>query len=428
MNVLVKQGRTICCTIHQPSARIFELFEKVIVLANGSILYSGLIKDMVNYFGTLNLICPKYHNPADFKVSSGYYGVKVEYLCEKWRSSEFSDTNNISINDSSNPLRDISVRTENVAIELQSLSTCNSIEKRHRQSNTFFTMFSHEILQFGILTKRSLRASFRDKMFTYLRFATTIVMSLLLGTLYYDIGNDGANVINNLGCIFFTMIYLIFICLMPTVLTFPLEKNVFIREHLNNWYTLKAYYLAKTFSDLPYQIILPIIYCVIMYYMTGQPLNVNRMFLFMLVIIMAVMVSQSIGLLLGAVAPNTSVAVFVAPVTGIPLLLFCGYFIKYSVIPVYLRWFTYISYARYCWEGAILSLYGDNRGSFQCKTAPCMFNDGEEVLAFFDITEDAMGIKKFRLWFCIIILMFFFVILRMLTYIVLRAAISNRKK
>lgn len=64
---IAEQGRTVIATIHQPSALIFEMFDKVYALSMGNCIYEGKPNELVKYLADMSLYCPSYHNPADYR-------------------------------------------------------------------------------------------------------------------------------------------------------------------------------------------------------------------------------------------------------------------------------------------------------------------------------------------------------------------------
>ena len=66
---LAKSGRTIVQTIHQPNSDIFEMFDKLMLLAKGKVIYFNNAEFAVDYFSNIGYKCPELSNPADYFMS-----------------------------------------------------------------------------------------------------------------------------------------------------------------------------------------------------------------------------------------------------------------------------------------------------------------------------------------------------------------------
>nr|QAV55726.1 ATP-binding cassette sub-family G member 4-like protein [Sogatella furcifera] len=425
---LAQGGRTIVCTIHQPNARTFELFDQLFVLAPGHCIYQGPVHSLVPFLATHSLICPSYHNPADFviEVAMGQHG-PIQALTkevnrnikEKFKEQENRICDKINEIDQPNNRNSISgekFRILSSELELSPRDE-NSFNSQKNEGEFDVCERPSSLFQFYVLLRRTLTSTLRDIHLTHLRFVSHSVIGLLIGYLYLNKGQDASNIINNAGCVFFTVMFLMFSSMMPTILTFPLEMDVYKREHLNNWYSLGPLYMAKSLVDIPFQMVYTIVYISIVYYLTDQPQEIERFSMFLFVSILMSLVASGIGLLTGtALAIETGT--YFGPVSCVPCILFSGFFLSLDSIPKSLRWLGNIFYLRYAFEGSMLSIYGYDRPKLDCSEVYCHFRVPSQFLKH-------LGMQDASYWFDCSVLFFFIVLLRLVTYFVLKYKIKN---
>ncbi|RWS17878.1 ATP-binding cassette sub-family G member 1-like isoform X2 [Dinothrombium tinctorium] len=345
-------------TIHQASAKILGEFQKLYILSHsGKCIYNGDVNELLPFFANFNLHCPQFHNPADFaiEVASGEYGEKKLDEMAKFCLDQAS--------------------AESEAIKKLQISSIIDSMSRGGCARLFQQTY--------LLTKRTLITTSRDPILNCLRLFLHVAVALIIGILYKsEIGKENAcfrseesmlsnatlhafhekqsTAFQNISFLFFTVMFLIFASTMPTVMVFPLEMTAFMKEKTNGWYSCLSYYLAKSFSDVPFQVTFTFVYVALTYFMTGQIVSAPRFALFTSICIIESLIGQTLGTIVGAIFSNSvTVAAFMAPISVLPFVLISGFFVKITSIPYYLKPLTYLSYMRYTFEAMILTLYGD---------------------------------------------------------------------
>ncbi|XP_064470647.1 ATP-binding cassette subfamily G member 4-like isoform X2 [Ornithodoros turicata] len=398
---LAKEGHTVICSVHTPSAKIFSHFDNLYMLSQGMCIYNGPVKDLVEFTSRHNLHCPQYHNPADFicEISAGEHGDCIPELAKEFTIAP--------------PEKTCGDRGKITPYGGQTMSDSDLAEARRQYS--FKINHTH---QFAVLMKRCWLAAARNKMATPFRYLIYALFGSTIAAIFYDVGNKASTTISNLSMIFLCCCIVVFQSLMPTVMVFPTEITVLLREHRNCWYSLRMYYLAKYIVEVV-PCVLPVLLMVgITYYPTSQPLVFWRAAAFCLLCIQLSSVTQSIGLLVSALS-SVQMAVFLAFPAMSPAFFFSGFYVQSNVVTPYLRWIHYASPIYHAYQGIILSTYGYGREKLECDDFICLYEDPADVLEFTNSAEK-------KLYLQIVILVSLEVVFRVIAFVALKWRLKRK--
>ncbi|KAK9508109.1 hypothetical protein O3M35_007842 [Rhynocoris fuscipes] len=381
MRDLSKQGRTMICTLHQPSALLFEQFNQLYCVSEGKSIYQGTPADLLPFMAKFDLICPPYHNPADFmiEVAAGDYPRDLNALA--------------ACAESAGKTMAITSSSDNKIIEgEEGLHMYKLSRKQAKEGNSNADLHKACLpkpasiwIQLFHLYNRNLILLRRDHLGVMLRFVAHISISLIFGYIYQGVGNNAETLLANFIFVYGSNLFLHYTGQMTVLLSFPLEYKVLTREHFNRWYSLAPYCFALILVEIPFQTICALLYLGPGYYLTGQPMESSRFGLYILFNLAICLTAQATGFLTGALLPIT-IAVFLAPVFSVFFSVF-GFTSKYSDISAPMRPLYNVSYFRAAFQGSFLSLYGYNRTELPCYDLYCHYRQPLKFLKEMGFTD-----------------------------------------
>lgn len=379
LRTLSNGGRTIITTIHQPSSRIYHMLDKLLLLCEGSVIYYGSADQAISYFSGLGYELPFGINPADFllDLASGDLltdislkfadALDIEAVKEKWSSDVESKMENGGESEKIRLHLKESFRKDGKS--RSSMSNSDSGEVVHPSEATeskvpplIRRIFPQDTTggasywrQFYILIIRSLRAR-RFEAYSGQKILQTTLVGLVCGLLWFDAGQDTETsdgveyyteqtTLDLSGLLFFSVLFCSFQALFAALFTFPSEFRMITKERTSSMYKLSAYYFARTLSDLPMDGALPVIMVTILYWMSGLQRNFWTFLAFLCTVVLSTLVSQSVGLLFGALYQNVKTAQTISTVTVLTIMLVGGFYVQ--SVPDWIDWLKYLSFIRY---------------------------------------------------------------------------------
>lgn len=369
---------TVVSTIHQPSTKTYNLFDNLILLKNGNIIYQGQTKYILELFNSIGFFCPEYTNPAEHIID----------VINKHK------------------IEDITVNTYNNIKLIDNYNEVNFAIK----SKVYW------IRQFKILFLREFINNLRNYNGHIFNFLSSAIIGLIIGGIFDNIGNNQKSIQLRFSVLFFTLISQGINASLQGTHTFPLEREIILRERAAGCYNISAYFLSKTFNEIIFSIPLPIIFACSCYFLIGLRYPIYHFFIYSCFLILTHIASTSLAVCISTITKTINKAVSIMPFLFEMNRLFAGFFIQPNLTPNYFKWLQYLCYSTYGFIGASLNEFQDLK--FICDSNELIKNDcpiknGNQVLHL-------KGFDIFSVEKCFYGLLIYIFITKLLSYISLR--------
>ncbi|KHG21263.1 ABC transporter G family member 40 [Gossypium arboreum] len=344
----VDTGRTVVCTIHQPSIDIFEAFDELFLMKRGGQeIYVGPLghhsKYLIKYFEGIQGVSKikDGYNPATWMLevtaSAQELSLGVDFA-DIYKNSDLYRRNKALIEDLSKPAPG--------AKELY-----------------FATQYSQPFLsQCAACLWKQHWSYWRNPPYTAVRFLFTTAIALMFGTLFWDLGSKTKKIqdlSNAMGSMYAAVLFIGIQNSSSVQPVVSVERTVFYRERAAGMYSAMPYAIGQVLIEIPYIFVQASVYGIIVYSMIGFEWTAAKFFWYIFFMLFTLLYFTFYGMMAVAVTPNNHIAAIVSSAFYGLWNLFSGFIIPRPSMPVWWRWYYWICPVSWTLYGLLVSQFGD---------------------------------------------------------------------
>eukprot|EP01038_Epipyxis_sp_PR26KG_P004915 gene4915-6878_t len=411
-------GITVVISLLQPPPDVYNLFDDVILMSEGQIIFQGPRGEVLPYFDSLGYICPATVDVADFLqeipttegiryATSATIEAKdvprgTHDLVARWKSSALFKKMVDDMNDDGSTVKDEEMG-DNQTDEIKTWP--EDFNKPHPGSFWY---------HFDLTFKRQITLTLRDDEFLKARIGQAVIVGAVAGSLFNNISPTSTASMSG---------FLFFSCLQQALNNFAMlpivfgQKSVFYKHADMLFYPTMSYTLSQSVVLWPLQVIETVIFGTIMYWAAGLSDNDNgsRYFTYLLILITFAINSSQLFRLVAFVSPNIDAASPLAGICLVLMVLFSGFIQPKILISYGWEWFYWINPLAWALKSITVNQYASPDYDFQYCLGPSSCSKfGDVILKSFGNPTDQRWIwYGFAVLIAEYFLMFFLTFLAM---------------
>ncbi|WVZ69774.1 hypothetical protein U9M48_018509 [Paspalum notatum var. saurae] len=344
----VDTGRTVVCTIHQPSIDIFEAFDELFLMKRGGEeIYVGPLghhsSELIKYFEGIQGVrkIKDGYNPATWMLEvtsvSQEQTLGVDFS-DLYKKSELYQRNKALIQELSVPPADSS-----------------DLHFHSQYSQSFFMQC------LACLWKQNL-SYWRNPAYNAVRLFFTTIIALIFGTIFWDLGGkmgQAQDLFNAMGSMYAAVMFIGVLNATSVQPVVSVERTVFYRERAAGMYSALPYAFGQVTIELPYTLAQAIVYGIIVYSMIGFEWTVAKFFWYLFFMYFTFLYFTFYGMMAVGLTPSYHVASIVSSAFYAIWNLFSGFIIPRPKVPIWWKWYCWACPVAWTLYGLVVSQFGD---------------------------------------------------------------------